>query len=212
MKNSDFIVFDFETGGLSPEKNPALEIALITLDGKTLKEKDRWETFIKPYDNLEITQGALNANGLKASDFNNGIEKRDLMESLKKIFLKYNKSNAIMRRPIMVGHNVAFDLGFLEYIFKDDKKGLYHYISRISVDTFLEALRAFPNETSHKLGTVCELLGVELIDAHKAMNDTVATAEVFKILTKRMRNSKGGTDSDSKKESAQIQTRKYYQF
>ena len=36
MKNSDYIVFDFETGGLSAEKNPAVQIALVTLGGKTL--------------------------------------------------------------------------------------------------------------------------------------------------------------------------------
>ena len=45
------------------------------------------------------------------------------------------------------------------------------------------------------LGEICEMLGIELDDAHDADADTEATREVVKVLTARMRNEE--TDSDN---------------
>jgi DNA polymerase III alpha subunit (gram-positive type) len=212
MKAVDFVIFDFETGGLKADLNPAVEIALITIDGKTLKEKNRWETFIKPYDNLTIERAALNANGLKMSDINSGLSKQDLINELKDYFLLSNPTNAVMKRPIMVGHNVKFDMSFIEYIFKDDKKGLFNYVSKIQIDTLTESLRAFPNETSHKLSDICALVGISLVDAHKAMNDTIATKDLFIHFTKKLRTKKGETSSLGNSIELQSSKRIIFQF
>ena len=212
MKNADFIVFDFETGGLNENQNPAVQIALLTLDGKTLKEKRRWETFIKPYDDLVITKKALESNGLKITDINSGISKEELLKELKTYFTLDNPSNAAMKRPIMVGHNVAFDMKFLRYIFKDDKKGLSNYIQDIQIDTYSESLRAFPNETVHKLGHICSLVGINLVDAHKAMNDVIATADLFKHFTNKLRSKKGGNSTNDDKTQIQSKNRLNFQF
>lgn len=212
MKCVDYIVFDFETGGFDPEKNPALEVALITIDGKTLKEKNRWETFIKPYDDLVIEQAALNANGLKMTDVNNGISKQELLKEFKSIFLMNNPTNVRMKRPILVGHNVPFDMSFLHYIFRSDKKGLFNYISQVQIDTMIEALRMFPNETSHKLGDICALVGINLVDAHKAMNDTVATTDLFRHFTNKLRSKKGESKSAVVKTDLTVTNRETFQF
>ena len=52
MIKSDYIVFDVETGGLDETKNPMTQYAAVILDGCTLKEIDRFETFLKPYGGL----------------------------------------------------------------------------------------------------------------------------------------------------------------
>lgn len=54
MTRSNYAVFDCETGGLDETKNPITQYACIILDGQTLKEVDRWETYVKPYGDLEI--------------------------------------------------------------------------------------------------------------------------------------------------------------
>ena len=54
MIKSNYIVFDTETGGLDETKNPITQYAAVVLDGCTLKEIDRWETFVKPYGDLVI--------------------------------------------------------------------------------------------------------------------------------------------------------------
>ena len=54
MKKANYIIFDCETGGLDPIKNPITQIALLTIDSESLKELNRWETYVKPYDDLVI--------------------------------------------------------------------------------------------------------------------------------------------------------------
>lgn len=212
MKNSDFIIFDFETGGFIAENNPAVQIALITLDNKTLKEKRRWETYIQPYDNLKIEQKALDANGLRMTDIKKGITKAELITELKNYFLLSNPKNNRLNRPILVGHNVKFDMTFMNYLFKNDKKGLMGFISDVQHDTLLEAIRAFPDEASHKLGDVCKLVGIDLVDAHKAMNDVIATADLFRYFTKKLRSKKGETKSVEAKSDKTTKSRITYQF
>lgn len=48
MFNKDLLVLDIESTGLDFTKHELIQIAAILLDKKTLKEKSRFETFIKP--------------------------------------------------------------------------------------------------------------------------------------------------------------------
>ena len=48
MKRSPYLVMDTETGGLDPAQNPITSFAAVVLDFNTLKEVDRWETYVKP--------------------------------------------------------------------------------------------------------------------------------------------------------------------
>jgi DNA polymerase III alpha subunit (gram-positive type) len=73
MIKANYIVYDTETGGLDKEKNPITQFACVVLDYKTLKEIDRWETFIKPYNDLIIEKEALEHTMVSMSDINNGI-------------------------------------------------------------------------------------------------------------------------------------------
>lgn len=88
MKKANYIVFDCETGGLDCKKNPILEIALVTLDGKTLKEINRYETYVKPYDNLFVDPKALAANGIKLRDCEtHGITKKEFVKNIIQYFI-----------------------------------------------------------------------------------------------------------------------------
>ena len=79
MIKSDYIVFDCETGGLDETKNPITQYAAVILDGSTLKEIDRWETFVKPYGNLVIEQQALDSTMVTMSDINKGMNVKDFV-------------------------------------------------------------------------------------------------------------------------------------
>ena len=87
-----------------------------------------------------------------------------------------------------------------------------NYIQDIQIDTYSEALRAFPNETSHKLGHICSLVGINLVDAHKAMNDVIATADLFKHFTNKLRSKKGGNSTNDDKTQIQSKNRLNFQF
>lgn len=190
---SNYIVFDFETGGLFCDKHSACEIALIALDGESLKEIGRYESLIKPYG-LDYDKEAVAIHGLTEEKLEQ--EGKSLKQVVKEVFafIKENggSSRSKLKKPILVGHNVIFDITFLQQIFYlenmdmskilkggRDVQGLFIPSHE---DTFDLARRLIPGESRYNLVAVCELLGIEYYDAHRAMPDVEVTCKVLEQL------------------------------
>ena len=76
----------------------------------------------------------------------------------------------------MVGYNnISFDSQFLVNAAR--KIGLD--FNNTQIDAFVLAKQKLPGLRNYKLSTVAKELNVNLIDAHRALNDVLATAEVF---------------------------------
>lgn len=232
MTESHYIVLDCETGGLEPKPcmvtpkgggvakpyagNPIIQIACMTLDAYSLKEIDRFETFVKPYNNLIIEKDALKSNGLLMADVNKGMDAVVLKKLLIAYFQKHNPTKRSQSAPIFVGQNFTFDLGFLEYLFENvgKKENLYDYVQKHYIDTWADSKRAYGlnKGMKHNLGVIAERLGIEHKNAHNAMPDVITTAEVFRNFTMRLR-SIGGVDDEvevtKKKEKKQ---RDFFEF
>ena len=86
MIKSNYIVFDKETGGLDETKKPITQYAAVVLDGRTLKEIDRWETFVKPYGDLVIEKDALDHTMVSMSDINKGLKVKDFVATVKEFW------------------------------------------------------------------------------------------------------------------------------
>ena len=56
-----------------------------------------------------------------------------------------------------------------------------------AVDTYQMAQKYVHGVKNYKLGTIAEKLGVVLENAHRAINDTIANAEVFIILAENIK-------------------------
>jgi DNA polymerase-3 subunit alpha (Gram-positive type) len=207
MKKANYIIFDVETGGFNEQENPITQIALLTIDATTLKEIDRFETFIKPYDDLVITKEALDITGLKMTDINKGVDKKEAVDILSKYLKKSMPNNRPENRPVMIGHNVQFDMRFLFYLFESCKKDLFSSVGDTTICTMALAKQAYPDAPSLKLGKVCEEAGIKLNDAHKAMNDVLATTELFRYFTNRLRSagSASKVNIESKKSRLKFQ-------
>lgn len=200
MRKANYVVFDCETGGFNDEENPITQIAMLTLDGTTLKEIDRYETFIKPYNDLKIGKKALEITGLSMTDINNGLRSAFAVAAISKFLKKAKGGNHPSLKPVLVGHNVPFDIGFLSYLFKYKKKDLEDFVSKTHMDTMALTKMFNPKISSLKLGICCEEVGIDLPDAHKAMNDALATADLFRIYVKKLRNSKATVEVESNKQ------------
>lgn len=210
MKKANYIVFDCETGGLDCEKNPILEIALVTLD-TNLKEIKRYETYVKPYDDLVVEQAALNANGIKMKDVHaKGITKKELQDNIAKYFKSSMPSTHPSMRPVIVGHNIPFDIGFMDRLFRGTKTPFSNLRADVFIDTMGGAKQSWPDATSISLGNCCERAGISLINAHRAMPDVLATADLFRYFTYRLQNSTGGVIQ--KKAKIEEKSRTQFQF
>ena len=89
MIKSNYIVHDAETGGLDENKNPITQYAVVVLDGRTLKEIDRWETFVKPQGDEKINLGACCERAkIKLTDAHGAMNDVEATADLLRWFMK----------------------------------------------------------------------------------------------------------------------------
>tara|TARA_R110000765_G_scaffold20317_1_gene52803 strand:- start:22704 stop:23450 length:747 start_codon:yes stop_codon:yes gene_type:complete len=246
-KQVNYIVcLDFETGGLSPNDNAVTQVGMEILHPVTFKSIATYASYITPYPQKEIgtkkkSVGIKNkrertdkTNDLyiytdKALEYTNitldklyklGKPIDEVMNDMLDMFKKANPDNARNYKPIMLGQNLIFDVGFLQHMaayckidlgkYLDGSKDFFGNFQPNYFDT-LHLLKQYyaPDEkvTSHKLGLMADKLGIELVDAHDAMADVKATSGLFEVLMNNMRSSGGdGVTSSS------VRTRDHFKF
>lgn len=217
-KVNSYIILDFETGGLSnysktvenrklpnPKVVPITEVALIAVEGYDLKELFRYDSFVKPYGDLEYQQGAADITGItKAKVVKDGIDIKQLAKDLHQAFKEADVNKAWWARPILVCHNAQFDIPFLQEIqtyvpsFDLSKlvagdKDTHGNFYPAFIDTMYQskmlwgsAVMAHKDE-DFKLGSCCDRAGIDLVDGHRAMNDVVATTDLLRYIISRTR-------------------------
>lgn len=161
-KGKTFVIFDLETTGLSPEDDEIIEIGAVKIVDGLLKET--FACFVKPSFPIPAESTAVN-------NITNEMVKDAY--SINQVFPDFYK---FCEDAIMVGHNaIDFDFKFIDNIAK--KMG--YKITDERMDTIQMSRAKLSHLRFHNLKTICGYLGVELIGAHRAVNDTIATAQVF---------------------------------
>ena len=215
MIRSFYCVHDCETGGLDFTKNPITQYACVILDPFTLKEVDRYETFVKPYDDLVIEKQALEHTMVSMSDIKNGITRKKLYETLKTLYTNYQAKGKYKdaNRIVSVGHNVTFDHGFIDYAFQSQGDSMWNYFQPNFIDTFVLAKLVWGLTGDEKLNlTACsERAKIKLSDAHGAMNDVEATADLFRWFMKKLRTGKA-TAVEAAEEVKRVKGQKFFEF
>ncbi|HBB54264.1 hypothetical protein A2121_02080 [Candidatus Nomurabacteria bacterium GWB1_40_6] len=172
MRKHNFAFVDIETTGLNLEKNEIIEIGcvLTTPDLETIEE---FELKIKPERVENADPVALKVNHYNEKDWENSYSLREAM----KIFSEKVKD------CIMVGHNVAFDAGFLEYAFnKTEIMNAMHYHKLDTISVAWAKLHREPDLEHFSLRELCERFGIKNERAHSALPDARATFLLYKKL------------------------------
>ena len=204
LKRNNPILIDFETGGLDPSKNPITEVALVSFCAHSFKEIDRYKTYVQEYGDLEYTDKALEYTGITMDDVASGKPLGEVVGNLISHFEKANTAGkrAYTKKPFLVGHNLLFDISFLVDIFKREKKDLSRYLDGKTiggvfipsfVDTmWLSRLKWANSEVpNHTLTATCAELGVDLFNAHSALDDVLANKEAFIKMIGMLRSAGG---------------------
>lgn len=160
-----FVAIDIETTGLDYTKHEIIQLAAIRfVNGR---EVARFNTFVKPRGNLPTFITALTH-----------ISERELQtaprirEALKE-FLDFIGDDPL------VGHNIAFDLGFIDHYYS---LGGGLLLGNQRWDTSELARVYLPYTHDHKLTSMAAFFGIDLTNAHRADADAEATGLVMVAL------------------------------
>ena len=172
MRKHDFAFIDIETTGLSVVKHEIIEIGCVITDDK-LNIKEKFEIKIKPEFIENADPVALKINHYNEEDWQSAESIKDALN----IFSK-KVSNCIM-----VGQNVAFDSGFIEYHLEKNKiKNSMHFHRLDTISIAWAKLHNDPEILHFSLREMCKHFDIENTNPHSALSDAMATFLLYKKL------------------------------
>src|ERR1700680_541150 len=185
------VVVDVETGGFHSTTDALLEIAAVLIDITPAGELVRGATHsfhVRPFDGARLDPAALIVNGIDPfHPLRPALPERD---ALQRVFreVRHALHARGCTRAILVGHNAAFDLGFLNAVVarEDLKRNPFHPFS--CFDTATLAGAALGQTVLAKAVTVAGFPW-DSGSAHSAAYDAERTADVVCCVCNRLRES-----------------------
>ncbi|MDL2343079.1 3'-5' exonuclease [Deinococcus sp. MIMF12] len=173
------IFLDTETGGRDSRRHPLLTVGLVTLT--PAGEVTRPLHLRVRHDTYDVEEEAMAVNGI---DLGAHHAEAQAPEAVADAIRTYAAGEG---RVMLGGHNFGFDLGFLRPLLPDLGRVFRHG----QVDTkvaaqFLIHAGLLPRKVGTALDDLAEYFGVEY-QAHDALEDARATAEVYAALLRRVR-------------------------
>lgn len=164
--DAPFSLIDFETSGFQPGSARILEVAVIKIDaeGNIL---DEFTTLINPEDG---NVGRTDIHQITLGMVKNAPKLSEVVGNLL----------SILDSSIVVAHNARFEENFLESAFRE--VGVKHPLMP-TIDT-LWLSRQVLDLPNYKLATVIDEFGYEFQDAHTALGDVRAMANVLPEMLK----------------------------
>jgi ribonuclease T len=191
------VVIDIETGGFNPKKNAVLEIAAIIVELNSmgnLEITERHSTHVVPFKSSELDEAALKFNGIDPyHPFRMAVEEADALELLFKPIKQAVKRNNCTR-AILVGHNPAFDIAFLNAAIARTriKRSPFHPFS--TFDTATLGGLAYQQTVLAKIAQTAGLAW-DNEKAHSALYDAEKTAELFCMIVNRWKQLEAETSA-----------------
>lgn len=161
--NNEFVVIDIETSHFHPNKGAMIiELAAVKIkDGKII---DKRTQLIDP--ERKITEKITEVTGIT----------NDMLVGKPKFRQVLPSFYDFLGNATVVAHNASFDWNrFLLHFLR--KVGIYP--KNDVVDTLALSKKYIDSKDGYSLGTLCEKININLTGAHRALNDAMATAELF---------------------------------
>ncbi len=162
----EYVAFDLETTGLSPEKDQIIEIGAVKIrDSKII---GKYNCIL--YPEVFVSDFIIELTGINREMLDQGIPLKEGVEG----FLEFSEGFPVL------GHNVMFDYSFM----KVAANSIHRSFERDGVDTLTAARKLLKNLKNKKLETLCAHYHYINEAAHRAYDDALAAAVVFEQMKK----------------------------
>lgn len=161
----ELIALDLETTGLHPHLSEIVEIGAVRFRPETGEVLDRFQTLVNPGTPIPANVQAI--HGITDEMVIDAPRVGDAYSALE---------GFVGTHPLVIGHNISFDLGFLQ--FRSRLLGRPLQFLRC-IDTVHLARWAFPGLASYKLVNLRTALALPEDSAHRALDDAIAAATLF---------------------------------
>ena len=190
------VAIDVETGGFNVATDALLEIALVLIDmdsDGTLRRGATHDFHVQPFEGARLDPASLSVTGIDPwHPLRPALPERD---ALQRVFreVRHAIRAYTCRRAILVGHNAAFDLTFINAAVAraEVKRNPFHPFS--CFDTATLAGAALGQTVLAKALTVAGLKW-DAGSAHNARYDAERSAELFCLVCNRLRDSHRSAD------------------
>ena len=162
---TEYVVFDTETTGLDAERDEIIEIGAVKIKNGIICEE--FQTLVKPKN--EISAETTSINNIS----NEMVKDAPLIDVAIRDFYRWT------RGATLVAYNIAFDYKFIQKAAKNE--GLN--FDNPCIDAMVVARNKL-RLSRYRLSDVAKRLDVTLNNAHRALADSIATAEAFIILSR----------------------------
>lgn len=185
------VVIDVETGGFQARTDALLEIAavIIQVDGHGRVSRGATHAYhVKPFEGARLDPASLEVTGIDPwHPLRIALEEGEALQQLFRQVRTAIRAHAC-RRAILVGHNAAFDLGFLNAAVErcGIKRNPFHPFS--CFDTATLGGVALGQTVLARAATVAGI-SWDNESAHSAAYDAERTAELFCLICNDMHDS-----------------------
>ena len=183
LYDEPFVALDLETTGFSPERDEIIEVGAVKFQGERVL--DTYSTLVNPYRSLPEAVHRLT-----------GITQKELQQAPPFAAIAAEVEAFIGRAPL-VGHNVAFDAGFLA------QKGVG--LESTTYDTWDLAFVLLPQRRVYSLGPLAASLGIVHPRPHRALEDAQVTQRLFVALLELARGMDPGILAELRRLASQGQ-------
>lgn len=158
---AEYVAFDLETTGLSPDTDEILEVAMVRFTGG--EPSERWSSLVNPGKPVPLK--TLRLTHINPAELLASRPLGELLPALQEFRLDLP----------LVGHKSAFDAAFLA-------KRIEGFPGVPVYDTLELARLAVPDLRSYKLADLARELGVMSQEAHRAYDDAEVSGVIFRII------------------------------
>lgn len=159
-----YTVFDTETTGLNPSQgDEIIQIGAARIVNNKLLRQESFEQLVDPL--RTIPPEGIPIHGIRP-------EMVVGQPTIDKVLPAFH---AFAQDTVLVAHNAAFDMRFLQLKEKQTGLAFDHPV----LDTLLLSALVHPHQDSHRLEAIAERFNITIIGRHTALGDAIVTAEVL---------------------------------